>query len=164
MKCAVFDCGCLSVWALGHRLHVCACTLFHMLKIMVVSYLLFKVMLCAALHHLTVTLHHIMLSIHGVFFSAVDVAQSCHLIAHCIAWSNYCILLVMNTMCSVVAKWHFKHCFSHARVMSNLVCWPSVSSFFVDSTAGYSKCFFRWLGIRLGLCEGLTWDENSHVL
>ncbi len=45
-------------------------------------------MLGVALHHLTVSLHHIMLSIHGVgFFSppAIDVAQSCHLIAHCIA-------------------------------------------------------------------------------
>lgn len=42
-------------------------------------------MLYTALHHLTVSLHHIMLSIHGVFFPAVDVAQSCHLIAHSIA-------------------------------------------------------------------------------
>lgn len=78
-----YEMHCWSVCVLGH--HVFACPIFsYLLKIMV-SYLLFKVMPCAALHHLIVSLHHIMLSIHGVFFFTVDVAQSCHLIAHCVA-------------------------------------------------------------------------------
>lgn len=47
---------------------LCVLPLLYLPQIMVVLYLLFKVMLCAALHHLTVSLHHITLSIHGVFF------------------------------------------------------------------------------------------------
>ena len=85
---------CLHLWLfvfVSAWVYICvhAQILLYWLKIMVVSYLLFKVMLYAALHHLTVSLHHIMLSIHGVFFPAVDFAQSCHLIAQLYSLINW---------------------------------------------------------------------------
>lgn len=121
-----------------------------------------------ALHHLAVSLHHFMLSIHGVFFvffpPTFDVAQSCHLFAQCKTWTKYCtLLLIKGTQCSLsqITLWH---CFGHAHVMSNLVCWPTLSCIILENIVSNSKCFYMVGHQAWFLCDRLTWDGNSHVL